>query len=457
MSDNVIWQPHKGQQTRALSTDAFCIAYGGARGGGKTDCGLAWLIEPKYLDHPQYRALVLRRNYDDLRDWIDRAKFFYRFLGFTTVGNPTEFRFPSGAKIRTGHLSEDSAFQKYLGHQYHKLLIEEATLIPNEIDYERVASAVRSPHKELPPCIFLTTNPGGAGHKWFKDRFVKKPNKVIKGKDGRTQCFIPAKIYDNPTLLESDPDYVKQLESLPDELRRMWLDGDWEVFQGQYFDTFKRDVHTIKPIPIPDSWYRYRVIDYGYRAPFCCLWLAVDYDQNVYIYREHYVAGRELHYHMNKIKELSGDEDYMATIIDPSTYISNPQNTNRSDVTAPSNKSIADILLFNGIPTVRANNNRMSGWNLVREYLQEKNQKDKNGGNLRIFENCENLINEFTTAIYDKHRVEDLDTKGDDHGLDCTRYALMHLGKPHLVKEKTWFEKELDLLQKGELAYKGIA
>ena len=258
-------------------------------------------------------------------------------------------------------------------------------------------------------------------------------------------------------MLESDPDYVKQLESLPDELRRMWLDGDWDVFQGQYFDTFKRDVHTIKPIPIPDSWYRYRVIDYGYRAPFCCLWLAVDYDQNVYIYREHYVAGRELHYHMNKIKELSGDEDYMATIIDPSTYISNPQNTNRSDVTAPSNKSIADILLFNGIPTVRANNNRMSGWNLVREYLQEKNQKDKNGGNLRIFENCENLINEFTTAIYDKHRVEDLDTKGDDHGLDCTRYALMHLGKPHLVKEKTWFEKELDLLQKGELAYKGIA
>ena len=116
----------------------------------KTDAGLAWLIEPQYLDNPQYRALVLRRNYDDLRDWIDRAKFFYRFLDVQTVGNPTEFRFPSGAKFRTGHLSEDTAFQKYLGHQYHKLLIEEVTLIPNELDYERVTSSVRSFTRKCP-------------------------------------------------------------------------------------------------------------------------------------------------------------------------------------------------------------------------------------------------------------------------------------------------------------------
>lgn len=457
MADNVIWQPHPGQQTLALSTDAYSILMGGARGGGKTDCGLAWLIEPQYLENPNYRALVLRRNYDDLRDWIDRAKFFYRFFDVQAVGNPTEFRFPSGAKFRTGHLSEDTAFEKYLGHQYHKLLIEEVTLIPNELDFERVASSVRSADPELPPRIFLTTNPGGAGHQWVKDRWVKEPNKVIMGKDGRSQCFIPARIYDNPTLVESDPDYIKQLESLPDELRRMWLEGDWDVFQGQYFDQFKKDTHVIEPTEIPDSWYRYRAIDYGYRAPFCCLWGAVDYDQNLYIYREHYEAGKDLHYHINKIKELSGDEEYMATIIDPSTYISNPQNTNRSDIVAPSNKSIADIMLFNGIPTVRANNNRMSGWNLLREYLNEKSQVDQKGGNLKIFKNCANLIREFQTAVYDKHKVEDLDTKGSDHGLDSARYMAMHLGKPHLVKKKSWFERELELLQQGEIEYKGLA
>lgn len=457
MSDNVIWTPHEGQQTKALSVDAHTVLYGGARGGGKTEAGLAWLIEPQYLDNPQFRALVLRRNYDDLRDWIDRAKFFYRFLDVQTVGNPTEFRFPSGAKFRTGHLSEDTAFQKYLGHQYHKLLIEEVTLIPNELDYERVTSSVRSPHPEMPPRIFLTTNPGGQGHNWVKKRFVKDPNEVIIGGNDRTQVFIPSTIYDNPTLVESDPDYVKQLESLPEELRKMWLLGDWDVFQGQFFSTFNRAEHVVDPYEIPESWYKYRCIDYGYRAPFACLWFAVDFDQNVHVYREHYEAGQELHYHINKINELSGDEDYMATIIDPSTYISNPQNTNRSDVIAPSNQSIADIMLFKGIPTMRANNNRMSGWNLVREYLHETNTKDKKGGDIKIFKNCSNLIEEFATAIYSKSKPEDLDTDGSDHALDSLRYGLMHLGKPHLVKEKTWIEKEIALLQKDENTYTGLA
>jgi len=449
MSDNVIWKPHEGQQTRALSVDAHTILYGGARGGGKTEAGLAWLIEPHYLDNPQYRALVLRRNYDDLRDWIDRAKFFYRFLDVQTVGNPTEFRFPSGAKFRTGHLSEDTAFQKYLGHQYHKLLIEEVTLIPNELDYERVTSSVRSPHPEMPPRIFLTTNPGGQGHQWVKKRFVKEPNDVIIGSNERTQCFIPSTIYDNPTLVESDPDYVKQLETL--------LEGDWDVFQGQFFSTFRRNQHVVEPYEIPDNWYKYRCIDYGYRAPFACLWFAVDYDKNVHVYREHYEAGQELHYHINKILELSGDEDYMATIIDPSTYISNPQNTNRSDIVAPSNQSIADIMLFKGIPTMRANNNRMSGWNLVREYLQENNSNDKKGGDIKIFNNCRSLIDEFAGAVYSKSKVEDLDTDGMEHALDALRYGLMHLGKPHLVKEKTWIEKEIDLLQENDNMWRGLA
>ena len=448
MSENVIWSPHEGQQTTALSTDAHTCLYGGARGGGKTEAGLAWLVDPMYLEHPQYRALVLRRNYDDLRDWIDRAKYFYRYLGMTAVGNPTEFRFPNGAKIRTGHLSEESAFEKYLGHQYHKMLIEEVTMIPDELSFERVASPDRSPHIELPPRIYLTTNPGGQGHQWVKERFVKDPNEVIAGKGGRTQCFIPSTIYDNPTLLKSDPDYVKQLESLPEELREMWLYGNWDVFEGQFFSNFKDRDHVIEPQEIPDGWYKYRCIDYGMRAPFVCLWFAVDYDGNVYFYREHYVEGRELNHHIQQIKELSGDEDYMATIIDPSTSIKNPQNTNKSDGIAPSNMSIADIMLFAGIPTIRANNDRMSGWNLVRQYLHTSNDpKEDTGASIKIFNNCKNLIMEFKSAIYHKSRVEDLDTTKMDHALDSCRYGLMHLGKPRVIKKVDWFQKAIEDLQ----------
>ena len=114
-------------------------------------------------------------------------------------------------------------------------------------------------------------------------------------------------------------------------------------------------------------------------------------------------------------------------------------------------------MLFKGIPTMRANNNRMSGWNLVREYLQENNSKDKKGGDIKIFNNCSNLIEEFAGAVYHKSKVEDLNTDGDDHALDALRYGLMHLGKPHLVKEKNWIEKEIELLQKDENMWQGIA
>ena len=96
MPKKIIWQPHEGQQTKALQQTSFETCYGGARGGGKTEAGLAWMIEPTYLHNEKYRGLVIRRNYDDLRDWIDRAKMFYRSLGVKVAGNPAEFTFPSG-------------------------------------------------------------------------------------------------------------------------------------------------------------------------------------------------------------------------------------------------------------------------------------------------------------------------------------------------------------------------
>ena len=190
-------------------SNMLTVLYGGARGGGKTEAGLAWLIEPQYLDNPQYRALVLDVIMTTDVIGLIGLSFFIVSLMYRLLVTLPSFCFPSGAKFRTGHLSEDTAFQKYLGHQYHKLLIEEVTPRPNELDYERVTSSVRSPHLGNA----LTTNPGGQGHQWVKKRFVKDPNKVITGTNDRTQCFIPSTIYDNPTLVESDPDYVKQLET----------------------------------------------------------------------------------------------------------------------------------------------------------------------------------------------------------------------------------------------------
>tara|TARA_R100001463_G_scaffold14733_2_gene38670 strand:+ start:3416 stop:4795 length:1380 start_codon:yes stop_codon:yes gene_type:complete len=457
MPEKILWQPHKGAQTRALQQTAKEILFGGSRGGGKTSAGIAWMIEPTYLNNPSYRGLVIRRNYDDLRDWIDRAKIFYTSLGVKVTGNPAEFRFPSGAKIRTGHLADSDATYKYLGHEYHKILIEELTIIPTEENYLRLISTCRSTIKELEPQVFCTTNPGGVGHQWVKQRWVDvaRNKEYIDPVTSQSRIFIPSQVYDNPTLMEADPNYVKHLEGLPEELRRAWLDGDWDVFSGQYFNKFRYEKHVCKPFKIPKDWYRYRSIDYGFANYFATIWTAVDFDGNAYVYREHYEKQQPLSYHTAKILELSGDEKYQNTLADPAMWIRNPQNTNNWSNAMPSHMSIAEIMTTDGVPVNRANNDRVNGWNVVREYL-EWNDSDKPEPRIKFFSNCKNLIRTLPMLVHSEKRPEDLDTTQEDHLADALRYNLMYLGRPSKETTKPFLQRELEKLLAMESNIDGV-
>lgn len=234
----VIWAPQP-KQTEALIRTEFEILYGGARGGGKTDAGMAWLLYNK--DNPLYRALVIRLNAKDLNDWVDRAKKMYASTGAEFVGQPTEIRFPSGAIIRTGHLKDENAYTQYQGHEYHNILIEELTQIPYEKNYEQLTSSCRSTVDGITPQIFCTTNPGGLGHEWVKKRWQlsSDPHDIVVTKTTfGDRVFVPSRVYDNPKLLESSPFYVKQLENISDDnLRRAWLEGSWSdpVIEGQVY------------------------------------------------------------------------------------------------------------------------------------------------------------------------------------------------------------------------------
>ena len=450
---NVVFEPHPGPQTEALQRSEKEILYGGARGGGKSTAMTAWMVEPNYIENPLYRGLVIRRNYTDLRDWIDNARHMWRYLDVKVVGNPAEFRFPSGAKIRTGHLSDENSWSAFLGHEYHKMGIEELTLIDSEEKYLRLISSARTTVPELKVQIFCTTNPGGPGHHWVRSRWIDDAyNKTFTDPKGNTRIFIPSRIYDNPTLMEVDPGYLDMLESLPDELRSAWLEGSWDTFAGQYFKDFNRDVHVLEPFKIPEGWRRYRCIDYGYTNYFACIWAAVDYDGNVFIYREHYEKEKHLDYHIARIIEFTGDEDIYLTIGDPAMWIRNPQNTNRSDEKLPSMLSISDIMLMKGIPIVKANNDRINGWNNMREYLHwegDINKKIiKKRPKLFIFENCQNWIRTIPSLSHDKFKVEDVDTKMEDHLADCSRYLLFHIGRPDKpLPAKSWVIRELESLE----------
>lgn len=244
----VQWRPQP-KQAQALVRLEDEILFGGARGGGKTDAGMAWLLYD--IDKPGYRALVIRKNFTDLSDWIDRAKEFFGTVGGTYVGDT--FKFPSGALIKTGHLADKDAYTKYQGHEYQKILIEELSHIPLESYYLKLIASCRSTVDGISAQVFNTTNPDPPGLDWIKDRWnipeepatdqiytneisVEVGDEIRK----RRLVFIPSFLEDNPILKEKDPGYETFLESLQEtdkELYEAWRKGKWGGFsvEGAYY------------------------------------------------------------------------------------------------------------------------------------------------------------------------------------------------------------------------------
>ena len=257
------------------------VAYGGARGGGKS-----WALKEKCkrlaLKWPGIRILIIRKNLDDLRQnhitplrsELPEQVARYRELDKT-------FYFANGSTIKCAYFKTDHDADKYQGQEYDIIAIDEATQLL-EHAFVIFKACLRGTNS-FPRRMYLTCNPGGVGHSWFKRLFIDREFKENENPDD--YMFIQANIDDNAKLREADPEYVKQLESLPEDLREMWRYGKWDVVVGQYFNEFRREKHVIEPIPIPSHWRRYRAIDYGLDA-LACVWGAVSPDGDLYIYRE---------------------------------------------------------------------------------------------------------------------------------------------------------------------------
>lgn len=274
------WKPHPGRQTDVLlitPQQAFEILYGGSRGGGKTDAGQGWLLYDH--EHPKYRALVIREHADDLRDWIDRARYFYAGIA-EVVGNPAEVRFYKGGVIRTGHLKDAKAYTKYQGQEYHRILLEELTHIPREEDYKKLIASCRSTIPELRPQVMANCNPDGPGFEWVRKRWRLQgiPREPIWTKDpdtGLSRVFVPARLQDNPTLMTNDPNYQKMLNGLPDGLREAWRDGSWDdpQIEGAYYTLALNQARRegrIKLVPHDPSLKVHTVWDLGIGPQLVC-------------------------------------------------------------------------------------------------------------------------------------------------------------------------------------------
>ena len=451
---DVIWKPHEGVQTYALSVgDCYEILYGGARGGGKTDCGMAWLL--RATEYPDARMLVVRRNADDLADWIDRAHKMYPYAKIT--GKPATIKFPSGAIIRTGHLKDDQAYTKYQGHEYQRILIEELTQIPTEESYLKLISSCRSTVPGLDPKIFCTANPGGKGHQWVKRRFIQghKPMVAFKADGERYRMYIPATIDNNPTLLKNDPNYVDFLDNLPEPLRSAWRHGDWDIFAGQYFGEWNPAMHVVKEEMAKKLGYgqefnkKYIGIDWGYTAPFAAVWIEVTPNNMVFAYRELYGTERHPVEWGQDIKDMTGDEEIFMSLGGPSMWARNPMSWNAPHTQMYTDKSIATAMSEYVPNLVPANNSRIIGWRNMAQLMHYKKGVLPNF--FIIDKACPNLERTIPDMIRDEKNPEDLDTTLEDHICDAMRYALTHIQAPAKpVKQKPVLQQQIDKLLEYE-------
>jgi len=406
------------------------VLFGGAAGGGKSYGQMldALLFALRY---PRSKQLVLRRSFSELDKSLIRTslEFFpreiYTFNSSTHVG-----RFKNGSVIDFGYLATESDVYQYQSAEYDVIRFDELTHF-TESQYIYLISRIRGAN-DYPKQMKSTTNPGGIGHSWVKARFVDAAPAGSRfiAENGTDRIFIPSFLSDNRFLTESDPNYKNRLLSLPERERRALLDGEWDIFDGQYFSEFSRALHVCKPFEIPSGWRRYRTIDYGLDR-LVCLWIAVSPDGVAYVYREFCESDLPISAAARGICERTARcEDIYATLAPPDLW-ARGQETGRTK---------ASLFSEFGVNLTKTSNAREAGWLAVKELLCERDGRVR----LEIFENCTELIRCLPALAVDKNRPTDC--AGEPHELthapDALRgfaifYARPNEEKPH-TRRSLW-------------------
>lgn len=385
------------------------IAYGGARGGGKTHV-LRLKAVMGALAYPGIRILVIRREYPELeqtviipmRRMVPAALAVYN-------GTMHMFTFANGSIIKFGHYGANDDLE-YQGQEYDWIFMDEATQF-TEYQFRVLGACLRGATK-IPRRMYLTCNPGGVGHFWVKRLFVSRDYK--DGENPKDYTFIAATVKDNPQLLENSPDYIKQLELLPEDKRAAWLNGDWDAMSGTFFPEVSRKTHVVSDFwRVPAEWRKYRAFDYGLDM-LACLWIAVDYDGRAYVYREAHRSGLIVSQAAQLMLDLTPPVELISATIAP------PDMWNRQK---DSGKSMAELFAENGVGLLKASNNRVQGWMALKEALKPlKSPEDRPG--LLFCENCKVIFDNLQTIQHSEKDPNDCATEPHDitHAPDALRY-----------------------------------
>ncbi|MBR2342980.1 MAG: phage terminase large subunit [Clostridia bacterium] len=408
------------KQGEFIKASAGEVLFGGAAGGGKSYGQVidALLFALKY---PGSKQLILRRTFAELDKSIIRTVMsLYPLSIWSFNASSHTGRFANGSIIDFGYCATENDVYQYQSAEYDVIRFDELTHF-TEAQYVYLISRVRGANS-FPKQIKSSTNPGGVGHTWVKERFVdpSPPNTEFVGDGGITRIFIPSLITDNKPLMKSDPDYRKRLEALPEKDKKALLYGEWNILEGTYFNEFSRERHVVEPFKIPADWRKYRSIDYGLDR-LACLWVAVSSTRDVYVYRELCESDLPISAGAKKILAYTqADEKIYSTLAPPDLW-SRSQETGRSK---------AALFYDSGLGLTKTSNNREAGWLSIKELLST----DTNGhARLHIFNTCTELIRCLPALQRDKRKPTDCAIEPHDitHAPDALRGFAIYWTRPN--------------------------
>lgn len=403
------------------------VGFGGARGGGKS-----WAVQQKAklmaFRYPGITQLIVRRTYQELvnnhirqlrKDLKDVAKY-----------NDSQkiFTFRNGSTLLFKYCARDADLLQFQGTQYDIIYFDEATQL-TEIQMREIEACLRGTN-DFPKRIYFTMNPGGQGHSFVKRIFIDKQFKDTE--DPKDYTFIQSLVTDNKALMAAQPDYIKQLEALPPKIRQAWLEGRWDVYEGQFFEEFRddpdeyrthRNTHVIEPFAIPPGWTVIRSFDWGYNKPFSMAWYAIDYDGVMYRVVELYGCTET----PNEGVKWTDDRIFAEAkrIEDTHPALKGHKITGVADPAiwdASHGVSTAETAAKHRIYFTPGDHARIAGWMQCHYRLAF----DANGHSMfYVFNTCKQFIRTIPQLCYDEHDVEDLDTSMEDHIADEWRYACM--------------------------------
>lgn len=494
------WRPTERQEDfLQIPYDIFEVLYGGALGGGKSEILLVAPIvlrtkksNRQLYEHPEFTGIIFRRTFPQLeKSLIPRAKYLYENLGAKYNETKKLFTFPSGAKIFLGHMEKESDVLQHDTNEYHYVGIDQAEQF-SEFQLRYISSRIRSSNTDLPTLYRLAANPGGESHIYLRDRFVKpepKGNTILLDKVTKLKrIYIPAKLDDNPHLIENDPGYASRLELLPESEKAAKISGDWFSFSGQVFSEFRlkplmnepeNACHVIPPFPIPSYWPKIIAGDWGYSANTLFGWGAISPIGRLYIYRTLKRRKTTVREWASEVGMMSkNDGNIVRVVLDPSAWQKRGHEYTIDQ----------EFQFASGLYPEKADNDRHGGVSLIHEFLRFRpkpsnklvmsdydpdkatyllrmeglegynryldlftpEEPENNIPVLQIFNTEKDLIETIQTCQYDEKDKEDVAEFSGDDPFDMLRYLVkaskIYLGEA--LKEQEELRK-LDRIERA--------